>query len=137
MAAIWITSMVISPLLQVCFDKMASRDFFGDRDQLKKTLFKLKIKLESVNPAVEDAEGKQFISPAVKKWLHSVKEVVYDAEDILDQIATQDLRRKLEAESVTPSEDMLNVVATSASRVLKRPALIYLIYYYLDLDQYH
>jgi hypothetical protein len=121
MAAIGITSMFISPLLQVCFDKMASSDFFGDRE-LKKTLFKLKIKLESVNPAVEDAEGKQFINPAVKNWLDRVKDVVYDAEDILEEIATQDLRRKLEAESGTPSEGMLNVVAISASQVSKRPA---------------
>jgi hypothetical protein len=120
MAAIGITSMVISPLLQVCFDKLASSDFFGDRELNKGLLKDLKRKLESVIPAVEDAEGKQFIYPAVKKWLDSVKGVVYDAEDILDEIATQDLRRKLEAEFGGPSEEseaIWNVVATFASQV--------------------
>jgi hypothetical protein len=89
--AVEIANMFISPFLQVCFDRMASSDFFGDRELKKELLTRLKIKLESVNPAVEYAEGKQFINPAVKRWLYRVKDVAYDAEDILDQIATQDL----------------------------------------------
>jgi hypothetical protein len=51
-----------------------------------------------VNAVLEDAEDKQFTKPDVKEWLDKLKDAVYDAEDILDEIATKDLQRKLDAE---------------------------------------
>ena len=46
---------------------------------------------------LNDAEAKQITNPAVKEWMHELKVVVYDAEDVLDEIATEDLRCKIEA----------------------------------------
>ncbi|RVW19030.1 putative disease resistance RPP13-like protein 1 [Vitis vinifera] len=40
---------------------------------------------------------KQFSNPNVKEWLVHVKGAVYDAEDLLDEIATDALRCKMEA----------------------------------------
>ena len=50
---------------------------------------------------LNDAEVKQFTNPYVKKWLVLLKEAVYDAEDILDEIATEALRHKMEAAEST------------------------------------
>uniref|UniRef100_A0A2N9HVW9 Disease resistance RPP13-like protein 1 n=1 Tax=Fagus sylvatica TaxID=28930 RepID=A0A2N9HVW9_FAGSY len=91
----------LSAFLQVLFDRLASRDFI---DLLRYRKFddlleKLKITLLTVTALLNDAEEKQFHSPAVEKWLHMAKDALYDAEDILDELATETLRCKLEADS--------------------------------------
>nr|XP_004288705.2 PREDICTED: putative disease resistance RPP13-like protein 1 [Fragaria vesca subsp. vesca]XP_011460658.1 PREDICTED: putative disease resistance RPP13-like protein 1 [Fragaria vesca subsp. vesca]XP_011460682.1 PREDICTED: putative disease resistance RPP13-like protein 1 [Fragaria vesca subsp. vesca]XP_011460715.1 PREDICTED: putative disease resistance RPP13-like protein 1 [Fragaria vesca subsp. vesca] len=60
----------------------------------------LEDKLLSVNPVLDVAEGKQLqFQTSVKPWLHKLKEVVYEAEDLLQEINTEVLRQKLEPES--------------------------------------
>nr|POE81943.1 putative disease resistance rpp13-like protein 1 [Quercus suber] len=60
-------------------------------------LQKLKILLLSADAVVIDAEEKKYTNPSVKKWLNELKDV-YDADDLLDEIATESLRSKSEAE---------------------------------------
>uniref|UniRef100_A0A7N2LDB3 KHA domain-containing protein n=1 Tax=Quercus lobata TaxID=97700 RepID=A0A7N2LDB3_QUELO len=62
-------------------------------------LEKLKITLLTVTALLNNAEEKQFHSPPVEKRLHMARDALYDAEDILDELATETLRCKLEAES--------------------------------------
>ncbi|XP_043714898.1 putative disease resistance RPP13-like protein 1 [Telopea speciosissima] len=45
----------------------------------------------------DEAEVKQFTNVAVKLWLGQLKQLLYDAEDILDEYATELLRLKLES----------------------------------------
>ena len=61
-------------------------------------LEKLKITLLTVTALLNNAEEKQFHGPPVEKWLHMARDALYDAEDILDELATETLRCKLEAE---------------------------------------
>ncbi|KHN34421.1 Putative disease resistance RPP13-like protein 1 [Glycine soja] len=49
-------------------------------------LGKLNIKLLSIDALADDAEQKQFRDPRVKAWLFKVKDAVFDAEDLLDEI---------------------------------------------------
>jgi hypothetical protein len=61
---------VLSPFLQVFFERMASRefdDFFRGRKLSNKLLRKLKIALLSVNAVLEDAEDRQFTKTSVKE----------------------------------------------------------------------
>ncbi|PON98833.1 NB-ARC domain, LRR domain containing protein [Trema orientale] len=91
----------LSAFLQVLFDRLASHEFIGllSGKKYDDMLEKLKITLLSVTVLLNDAEEKQFYSPAVEKWLHMAKDAIYDAEDILDELATEALKWKLEAES--------------------------------------
>ncbi|RVX02816.1 putative disease resistance protein RGA3 [Vitis vinifera] len=57
-------------------------------------LRKLKEKLSTVGAVLLDAEEKQESSHAVADWVRRLKDVVYDADDLLDDFATEDLRRK-------------------------------------------
>ena len=111
-----IASMFISPFLQVVFERMVSHefvDFFRGRKLNDELIMRLKMTLMSVNAVLEDAEGKQFTKPDVKEWLDELKHAVYDAEDVLDEIATKALQRKLDAEFGTFGSKVRNPISTS------------------------
>jgi hypothetical protein len=102
MAAEMVGGAILSAFLQVLFDRMASRevvDYMRGNKLNDRLLKKLKITLLSVNAVINDAEEKQFRSPLVKEWLHELKDAVYDAEDLWDEVATQALQCRLEAKS--------------------------------------
>ncbi|KAJ9158733.1 hypothetical protein P3X46_024291 [Hevea brasiliensis] len=61
-----------------------------------KDLRRLESTLSSINAILLDAEKKQEESHAVKVWIKRLREVVYDADDLLDDVATEGLRRKVE-----------------------------------------
>lgn len=93
----------LSAFLQVLFDRLASREFIKlvRNKKYDDILEKLKMALLGVAALLNDAEEKQFYSPTIDKWLRLAKDAVYQAEDILDELATQALECQLRAESQT------------------------------------
>ncbi|XP_039155950.1 putative disease resistance protein RGA4 [Eucalyptus grandis] len=71
----------------------------------------LKDTVETIRAVLLDAEKKQWDSEQVKLWLVRLKDVLYDAQDLLDDVATENLRRK-----VTPGNKMWNVVRVFFSK---------------------
>lgn len=57
-------------------------------------LTKLEEKLSTVRAVLLDAEEQQKSSHLVADWVRRLKDVVYDADDLLDDFSTEDLRRK-------------------------------------------
>ncbi|XP_024158616.1 putative disease resistance RPP13-like protein 1 isoform X2 [Rosa chinensis] len=91
----------LSSALAVLFDRMASRpvvDFIRGKKTTAGLLHKLKIKLLSVNKLLDDAEEKQLRNSRVRDWLNELKDVLYHADDLLDEIKTEALRCKMEQE---------------------------------------
>lgn len=109
----------LSAFLQVLFDRLASREFLNLLRGRKYDglLEKLKITLLTVTALLNDAEEKQFYSPSVGKWLNMAKDALYDAEDVLDELATEALKSKLESQSETSS----NTSQVSNWRVISSP----------------
>ncbi|GMY22699.1 putative disease resistance rpp13-like protein 1 [Fagus crenata] len=104
MAGALVGGAFLSAFLQVAFDRVASRevlDYLKGRKLIDGLLQKLKIELMSADAVLIDAEEKQITNPAVKKWLDELKDAVYVADDLLDEIAYEALRCKLEAESTS------------------------------------
>ncbi|XVE68828.1 hypothetical protein DITRI_Ditri09bG0101300 [Diplodiscus trichospermus] len=102
----------LSATLQVLFDRMASQEFvdFIRRRGLKKRLLKkLKPALMSVKAVLDDAEDKQITNPNVKSWVAELKDAVYDAEDLLDEISTEALRSRLDH---TPSTEVTRLISS-------------------------
>ncbi|XP_047175439.1 putative disease resistance protein At3g14460 [Vigna umbellata] len=102
MAAQLVGGALLSAFLQVAFDRLASPqflDFFRGRKLDDKLLGNLSIMLHSINALAHDAEQKQFTDPNVKAWLFSVKEAVFDAEDLLGEIDYELTRCQVEAKS--------------------------------------
>lgn len=91
----------LSAFLQVLFDRLATREFMEllRGRKLDEVLEKLKVALLTITAVLNDAEEKRFGSPAVEKWLHLAKDALYDAEDALDELATDALQSKLEGQS--------------------------------------
>ncbi|XP_059651918.1 putative disease resistance RPP13-like protein 1 [Cornus florida] len=92
---------LVSASLQVLFDRIASRDFinlFSGRKDGDRLLKKLKATLGALGAVVNDAEDKQFSSRAVEDWLDELKDAVYHADDLLDEIATRALQIKLNSQ---------------------------------------
>nr|XP_034898908.1 putative disease resistance RPP13-like protein 1 [Populus alba] len=73
--------------------------FFKGRKLEKALLEKLTETLNAVNGLLSDAEEKQISVPAVRTWLVDVKDAVYEAEDLLDEVEYEVRRSELEADS--------------------------------------
>ena len=114
MAGALVGGAFLSASLQVLFDRLASREvlsFIRGRKLSDALLKKLERKLLVIHAVINDAEVKQFTNPYVKKWLVLLKEAVYEAEDILDEIATEALRHKMEAkESQTSTSQVRKIM---------------------------
>ncbi|XP_020215884.1 putative disease resistance protein At3g14460 [Cajanus cajan] len=104
MALAMVGEALISASVQILLDRMASRefrDFFSSTKLNVSVLDGLKINLLALNTVLNDAEEKQITDPAVKAWLDELKDAVYDAEDLLDEINTESFRCKVEGEYKT------------------------------------
>ncbi|WVZ15924.1 hypothetical protein V8G54_013490 [Vigna mungo] len=102
MAAELVGGALLSAFLRDAFDRLASPqflDFFRGRKLDEKLLGNLNIMLHSINALAHDAEQKQFTDPHVKAWLFSVKEAVFDSEDLLAEIDYELTRSQVEAQS--------------------------------------
>ncbi|CAI0461784.1 unnamed protein product [Linum tenue] len=53
--------------------------------------------MNSVNAVLDDAEEKQVSKPAVKMWLDELKDAVFEADDLFDEISYRALRARLES----------------------------------------
>ncbi|XVF30665.1 hypothetical protein REPUB_Repub16aG0077900 [Reevesia pubescens] len=114
----------LSAFLQVLFDRVTPREFddFIMRNKLDHGLLKkLDTTLLSVSKLQDGAEEKQFTDPIVKRWLAKLKDAVYDAEDLLDEIATEAARSKLESYEDQTSSSTSKQVMSLFFSPLKHP----------------
>ncbi|KAG6742205.1 hypothetical protein POTOM_055495 [Populus tomentosa] len=60
---------------------------------LEDDLARLEERLKAINAVLSDAEKQQSKNDRIRLWLHMLREVLYDAEDVLDEIECETLRR--------------------------------------------
>ena len=101
MATALVGGAFLSASIQTILDNMTSSEF---RDYFRSTLLnvslldELETTLLTLQIVLDDAEEKQITNPAVRQWLDKLKDVVLDADDLLDEISYDSLRCKVEAE---------------------------------------
>ncbi|KAM3750135.1 hypothetical protein ACB098_04G014400 [Castanea mollissima] len=62
-------------------------------------LTRLRENVEMVQALLADAEKRQVEEESVRLWLQRLKDVAYDADDVLDEHAYELLRRKVEIQN--------------------------------------
>ncbi|KAL9255171.1 putative disease resistance RPP13-like protein [Drosera capensis] len=96
-------SVVIGAVLQVLFGRVttgASSVFESfRRGKLARPLENFRSTLITVRSLLNDAEDKQVVDPNVRNWLHLLKDALYDAEDIADQLSTKALSSSMNSRS--------------------------------------
>ncbi|XP_054792768.1 putative disease resistance RPP13-like protein 1 isoform X3 [Prosopis cineraria] len=91
---------LLTSSIQLALERLAScdiLDFFRVRKIQDGFLLKrLDITLNCIDKVIEDAEERQYRDPPVKRWLDELKDAVFRAEDLMDEIATEASRQKLQ-----------------------------------------
>ncbi|XP_058215969.1 putative disease resistance RPP13-like protein 1 [Rhododendron vialii] len=87
----------LGALIEVVFEKLASGDLwnFARKERIHTLLTKWRRMLEQVQAVVADAEEKQITDRGVNLWLSDLEDLSYDMDDVLDEFATEALRRKV------------------------------------------
>ncbi|KAM3693922.1 hypothetical protein ACJW31_07G021400 [Castanea mollissima] len=95
MAAVLLSSLVSSIIRSL--NTLALKEF-GIAWGLGTELNKLESTLSTIQAVLQDAEEKQWNSEAVRNWLRKLKDAAYDADNVVDEFATEALMRKVERE---------------------------------------
>ncbi|KAJ1442543.1 P-loop containing nucleoside triphosphate hydrolase [Sesbania bispinosa] len=109
----------LSASIEVLLDKIISpklKNFFQNKKLDVSLLEKLKTTLLSLQAVLNDVEEKQITNPTVKKWLDSLRDVVFEADDLLDEINTKALSRKVKAECqghIASATNVRNILSSS------------------------
>ncbi|KAG8650155.1 putative disease resistance protein RGA3 [Manihot esculenta] len=88
---------VLSNVVGNIITKLGSRalDEIGLWWGVKGELEKLEARVSSIRDVLQDAEEQQKLNRQVKGWLERLEEVFYDADDLVDDFATEALRRRV------------------------------------------
>ncbi|XP_071719166.1 putative disease resistance RPP13-like protein 1 [Rutidosis leptorrhynchoides] len=91
---------VVSSAVTVLFEKLLSGDLMKliRSEKIESQLEKLKTKWTYIEAVLADASEKHITQESVKVWLLDLHRLAYDIEDVLDDMATESLRRKLNDE---------------------------------------
>ncbi|KAJ8623903.1 hypothetical protein MRB53_032433 [Persea americana] len=66
--------------------------------EVEKEKQKLGSNMSRITAVLRDAESRQVLDESAKDWLRKLQDVVYDAEDLLDELVVEDRRREVENE---------------------------------------
>ena len=80
---------IIEKLSSTTFEGIGS--IWGVKDELEK----LKNTVSTIQAVLQDAEEQQDKNHQVRDWLKKLRDAVYDADDLLSDFSTEDLRRRV------------------------------------------
>ncbi|KAK3011735.1 hypothetical protein RJ639_012645 [Escallonia herrerae] len=92
-----IAEIFLSAFFTVLLEKLASADLFNLAlpEGIYSRLQTWTSKLELIQAVLGDAEEKQITAESVNMWLQRLQDLAYDLDDLLDELATEALRRRL------------------------------------------
>ncbi|KAJ9158622.1 hypothetical protein P3X46_024187 [Hevea brasiliensis] len=105
---------IFSASFQGLLDRLTSMDLlkYVQEGNVQAELKKWKRTLNKIYLLLDDAEEKQWENPLVKMWVSDLRDLAYDAEDVLDELATEAQRRKLEAEPLARASKVRKIIST-------------------------
>ncbi|KAF7154800.1 hypothetical protein RHSIM_Rhsim01G0057600 [Rhododendron simsii] len=105
----------IGAFVNVLVEKLASGDLrnFACTERIGTKLTKWSSMLAQVHAVVADAEEKQIMDRSVNLWLSDLEDLSYDMDDVLDEFATEALRRKVTRASTSKVRALIPNCCTS------------------------
>ncbi|KAL1332096.1 hypothetical protein AAHE18_11G003500 [Arachis hypogaea] len=102
MAAAAVGEALLSAAVEAMIGKITPEisEFYRSKNLDESQLDKLESTMRILQAFLSDAEEKQIKNAAVKAWLDDLTQALFDADDLLDDVATEALRRKVEARYV-------------------------------------
>uniref|UniRef100_A0A2N9FPP5 Disease resistance N-terminal domain-containing protein n=1 Tax=Fagus sylvatica TaxID=28930 RepID=A0A2N9FPP5_FAGSY len=84
-------------LVRKIIERLGSTTFkeIGSIWGVKGELENLKNTFSAIQAVLQDAEEKQDTNNQVRDWLMKLRDVAYDADDVLSDFSTEDLRRRV------------------------------------------
>ena len=104
----------LSSFFDKLFDKLSPSDLLKifQKENFDADLKKWKRMLLKIQAVLDDAEEKQVTNGLVKIWLDELEDLAYDVDDILDEFATEALRRELNPEPKSKMQKVLDGYVT-------------------------
>ncbi|GAB4859640.1 hypothetical protein Ancab_011121 [Ancistrocladus abbreviatus] len=81
----------------------------------KKELGKLKNSLQAISAVLQDAENRQSANNSLRNWIKDLEDVVYDIDDLLDEVATNALQKKSSQGSFVQANNAMHFFFCCAS----------------------
>ncbi|KAI3697378.1 hypothetical protein L6452_30356 [Arctium lappa] len=96
-----VAEIFLTAFITVLFEKLASVDLIqlARSEGIYSHLNKWNKTLSQIQAVLADAGQKQIRERAVQLWLHDLQNLAYDIDDLLDDLATEAMRRQLNEES--------------------------------------
>ncbi|CAH1440658.1 unnamed protein product [Lactuca virosa] len=93
---------VVSAVITVLCEKLISGDLMklARTEGIDSQLHKLEKTLPLIKAVLADANQKHITERAVQLWLNDLQDLAYDIDDIVDDLATEALRRSLNQEAL-------------------------------------
>ncbi|GLT60212.1 hypothetical protein SLA2020_329880 [Shorea laevis] len=91
----------LTPIVDVTINKLTSAivDQINLAVSWKEELRRLKGRLTMIQALLQDAGRRQVTESAVKLWLERLRDAARDADDVLDEVAYENLKRKIEIQN--------------------------------------
>jgi hypothetical protein len=82
---------IFSKLLETLYENLAVPKFwdFVRGQGLQENLDEWRTTLPAIQKMLDDVEEKQYTDTDVKKWLDDLRDLIYDVEDIVDELTTE------------------------------------------------
>ncbi|KAJ4724578.1 Disease resistance protein [Melia azedarach] len=109
---------ILTVTFEMLFKKLATEvlPLFGSQEKIRADLLEWQRKLKKIKAVLDDAEEKQLTDERVKDWLAELKNLAYDVEDILDEFATESLKRNLQHQSQPSTRKFQNLFPTCCTK---------------------
>ncbi|KAI3503988.1 hypothetical protein L1887_32528 [Cichorium endivia] len=105
---------LVSAFFSVFFEKLAAESLkkLARSKGIDSELKKLKRSLIQIRALLNDASQKEITDEAVKEWLNGLQHLAYDIDDVLDELATEAMERKLTDESGATTSKIRKLIPT-------------------------
>ncbi|MFS7926014.1 putative P-loop containing nucleoside triphosphate hydrolase, leucine-rich repeat domain superfamily [Helianthus anomalus] len=132
---------IASELLKAILKTLASEAFNTyDRSKgIHSELKKLESTLIKIQSLLNDASQKETTNEAVQLWLNHLRHLAYDVDDVLDDLATEDMRREFDQQSGAITNQVRRLIPTCCTNLSlserMHPKLDYITAKFEDLEK--